>query len=568
MKDRVHSDIGAKRTNLTSWSEIDWQKVMKKVKNLRQRIYRATKLKQWNRVRSLTKLMLRSYSNLLLSVSRVTEINQGRNTPGIDGYLAKTPEQRVRLVNNWDFQIWKIKPTKRIYIPKTNGKKRPLGIPTVNDRVAQAIIKNALEPSWEVRFENNSFGFRPGRGCHDAIEGCFYRFRKGSIDNWVLDADIKGAFDNISHEFILKRLEYTPGREFIKKWLKAGYVESQIFNRTDKGTPQGGILSPLLANIALDGMDNWLSRITETKVYGKTKIKTKEERKIYGFIRYADDFIVTAQTKEQIEAIIPRIREWLAIRGLHLNEEKTAIRNINDGFDFLGFNIRKFNGKCIIKPQKEKVTGKLNQIKTWLKDHPNAKPSVVIDVLNPILRGWGNYYKHGVSKETFAYFDHRLVKMLVKWIKRRHPSKGIEWAVPRYFGRIKGDRWVFKADTKDRQGKDTTKYLFRLATIPIVRHVKVRGNASPDDPQLKEYWEKRKTKVGKNYYAKGSKLYRIAESQNWKCPVCNQHLFNQELIETHHKKEVAYGGMDEESNLIHVHQKCHRQIHGKRAMSR
>lgn len=512
--------------------------------------------------------MLRSYSNLLLSVSRVTEINKGKNTPGIDGFLVKNPEERVRLVNNWDFQLWKIKPTKRIYIPKSNGKKRPLGIPTVNDRVAQAIIKNALEPSWFAKFENNSFGFRPGRGCHDAIEGCFYRFKKGAIDNWVLDADIKGAFDNISHEFILNNLEYTPGREFIKQWLKAGYVESHVFNKTDKGTPQGGILSPLLANIALDGMDNWLSRITETKVYGNTKNKTKEERRIYGFIRYADDFIVTARTKEQIEAIIPRIQDWLAIRGLQLSEVKTRIKNINDGFDFLGFNIRKFNGKCIIKPQKEKVVGKLNQIKTWLKEHPNAKPGVVIDVLNPILRGWGNYYKHGVSKETFAYFDHRLVHLLIKWISRRHPSKGIKWAVPRYFGKIKGDRWVFKAKTKDRQGDDTTKYLFRLATIPIVRHVKVKANASPDDPKLQEYWEKRKTRTGKNYYAKGSKLYRIAESQNWKCPVCQQHLFNQELIETHHVKEVAYGGNNEEYNLVHVHQKCHRQIHGKRAKSR
>lgn len=562
-------DIGTKEpTSLTNWSFIDWQNVMKKVKNLRQRIYRATRLKQWNRARSLMKLMLRSYSNLLLSVSRVTESNKGKNTPGIDGFLAKTPEERVRLVNNWDFQLWKIKPTKRIYIPKSNGSKRPLGIPNVNDRVAQAIIKNALEPSWEARFEGNSFGFRPGRGCHDAIESCFNRFRKGTIDNWVLDADIKGAFDNISHDFILENLKFTPGREFIKQWLKAGYIESQTFNRTDKGTPQGGIISPLLANIALDGMDNWLSRITETKVYGKTKIKTKEERKIYGFIRYADDFIVTAQTKEQIEAIIPRIQEWLATRGLHLNEEKTKIKNINDGFDFLGFNIRKFNGKCIIKPQKEKVVGKLNQIKTWLKEHPNAKPGVVIDVLNPILRGWGNYYKHGVSKETFAYFDHRLVHMLIKWINRRHPSKGIKWAVPRYFGRIKGDRWVFKADIKDRQGKDTIKYLFRLATIPIVRHVKVKADASPDDPKLKEYWEKRKTRTGKNYYAKGSKLYKIAESQDWKCPVCQQHLFNQELIETHHVKEVAYGGNNEENNLVHVHQKCHRQIHGKKAKSR
>ncbi len=560
-------DIGAKETNLTNWSEIDWKIVMKRVKNLRQRIYRATKLKQWNRVRSLMKLMLRSYSNLLLSVSRVTETNKGRNTPGIDGYLVKTPEQRVKLVNNWDFQIWKIKPTKRIYIPKSNGKKRPLGIPTINDRVAQAMVKNALEPSWEARFEKNSYGFRPGRGCHDAIEGCFYRFRKGSKDSWVLDADIKGAFDNISHEFILKKLEYTPGREFIKQWLKAGYVESQILNRTDKGTPQGGNLSPLLANIALDGMDNWLSKITETKVYGKSKRK-KIERRIYGFIRYADDFLVTAQTKEQIEAIIPRIQKWLAKRGLCLSEEKTQVRHINEGFDFLGFNIRRFNGKCIIKPQKEKVKEKLNQIKTWLKEHPNAKPEAVIDVLNPILRGWGNYYKHVVSKKTFADFDYKLVKKLIKWVKKRHPSKGIKWAVPRYFGGGKGNKWIFKADTKNRQGEDTTKFIFRLATIPIIRHVKVKSNASPDDPQLKEYWSKRKTKIGKNYYAKGSKLYRIAEKQNWKCPVCKQHLFDQELIETHHKKQVAYGGSDEEYNLVHVHQKCHRQIHGKRAKSK
>ena len=354
MKDRVQLDIGAKKPT-SDWSEIDWKEVMKKVKNLRQRIYRATMLKKWNQVRSLMKLMLRSYSNLLLSVRRVTQLNQGKKTPGIDGYTVKSPEDRVQLIKNWDFQIWKIKPTKRIYIPKANGKSRPLGIPTVSDRIAQAIVKNALEPSWEARFEKNSFGFRPGRGGHDAIEGCFLRFRKGGIDEWILDADIKGAFDNISHEFILEELGQIPGREFIKQWLKAGYVESQIFNGTDKGTPQGGILSPLLANIALDGMDKWLAKITETKFYGKIKGWGKEERRIYGFVRYADDFIVTAQTKEQIEAIIPRIQEWLAERGLHLNEEKTQIKHINEGFNFLGFNIRRFKGKCIIKPQKEKV---------------------------------------------------------------------------------------------------------------------------------------------------------------------------------------------------------------------
>lgn len=321
MKDRVKKDIGTKEP-FQDWSTINWKAVKKRIRNLRQRIYRATQLQQWNRVRSLMKLMLRSYSNLLLSVRRVTQENQGRKTAGIDKQTALTPKARVRLLRDMEtYQLWKAKPTRRVYIPKSNGKRRPLGIPVIKDRIAQAIVKNALEPSWECRFEANSYGFRPGRSCHDAISQCHTRLNQKCGDTWILDADVRGAFDNISHDFILKTIGQTPGRELIKQWLKAGYVEAEMFHETESGTPQGGIASPLLANIALDGIDELLSRYTKTKVYHSSP-KAKHQKSYrskpsprYGFIRYADDFLVTAETKEDIEAIFPILKQWLQERA-------------------------------------------------------------------------------------------------------------------------------------------------------------------------------------------------------------------------------------------------------------
>lgn len=247
-----------------------------------------------------------------------------------------------------------------------------------------------MEPEWEAHFEANSYGFRPGRGCHDAIEQCHNRLRNGA-DTWVLDADIEGAFDNISHEFLLGRINNTPGKELIKQWLKAGYVENNVFQETYSGTPQGGVISPLLANIAFDGMEILLSQFKKEKVSKKLEGTRTRKFNKYGFIRYADDFVITAETKEDLESITPIIEKWLAQRGLTLSKEKTKVTNIEQGFDFLGFTVRQFKGQCLIKPSKEKGKTLLNKVRQWLNNHKTAKPEVVINQLNPLLRGWGNY---------------------------------------------------------------------------------------------------------------------------------------------------------------------------------
>ena len=544
-------------TTNTDWNAVDWRRAQKAVSNLRRRIFRASKEGDHRKVRSLQKLMLRSYANALLSVRRVTQINVGKDTPGVDMLVVKTPKARGELVDHIrSYQPWKAKPARRVYIPKAGGKMRPLGIPTIYDRVMQAIVKNALEPYWEARFEPASYGFRPGRSCHDAIAKVFSIARPNKRKKWVLDADIEGAFDSISHERLLKTIGPFPARELIRQWLKAGYIEEGSWHETETGTPQGGVISPLLLNVALHGIEEALG------------IRYDKRGQISGsraLVRYADDLVVFCETEEDTRAARQDLQSWLAARGLRLSEAKTRIVHLTEGFDFLGFNVRHYRApktarsgyKLLIKPSKDSVRRFKERLKQeWmkLKGHGIAE---VLKRLNPILRGWANYYRIGVSKQTFGSLDHWMLERCVRYVRFSHPTKGWRWCRSKYWGELnpnRKDRWVFG-------DKSTGTYLLKLSWTPIVRHVLVKGAASPDDPVLKEYWIRRERR---KIDTLPPRLIGLAHSQRGRCAHCGASLLNGEAIHRHHLHPKGEGGTDERSNLRLVHLYCHQQIHSQR----
>lgn len=538
----------------TVWSAVNWQRAEAHVRNLRQRIFRASREGDHRKVKSLQKLMLRSRANALVSVRKVTQMNAGKNTPGVDKLVVKTPAARAAMVDQiMGHQAWRAKPVKRVYIPKANGKTRPLGIPTVADRAMQAIVKNALEPYWEARFEACSYGFRPGRGCHDAIAKIYGLACPNRRKKWVVDADIKGAFDNIEHNALLEVIRPFPARELIRQWLKAGHVEAGIWHQGEAGTPQGGVISPLLANIAFHGMEQALGVKHDAKggIVGKRAL-----------VRYADDFVIFCESKEDAEQAKKDISDWLKTRGLALSEEKTKVTHLTDGFNFLGFNVRQYRApltsrsgwKLLIKPSKEAVAKFRERLRTeWLSLKGQAVRTVLAH-LNPIIRGWANYYRTVVSKATFNKLDRWMFSRCVRYARFTHPTKPWKWIKDRYWGQLKagsGNRWVFG-------DKGSGSYLLMLNWTPIERHALVKGNASPDDPDLQDYWEKRRQRKINDL---PPKWVRLARRQKGVCPHCKGALLNDEELHVHHVRRRRDGGNDHDDNLRLVHLYCHQQIH-------
>lgn len=545
---------GTETPGETTWTEIDWHQAERRVRNLRQRIFRATQAGHWKTVRSLQKLMLRSYANRQISVRRVTQINQGKNTPGVDKLVLKTPAARGRMVDALaQYAIWQAKPARRVYIPKANGKLRPLGIPVIIDRCLQMMVKNALEPSWEARFEGSSYGFRPGRGCHDAIEKIFGLARPHKRKKWVLDADIKGAFDNINHAYLLAAIGPVPGKELIKQWLKAGYVDRGTFHPTEAGTPQGGVVSPLLANIALHGMEEALGvKYRRGQIEGPRAV-----------VRYADDFCVFCESQEDAEAARTLLEGWLRERGLELSPDKTRIVHVTEGFDFLGFHIRLYpvtttrtGWKLLTTPSKKSIQKHRDRMKTEWEAVHGWSIHKLIWKLNPIIRGWANYFRTGTAKATFKSLDEWMYHKEIRHVKRTHPNKSTAWQQGKYWGRLnveRQDNWVFG-------DKHTGQHLLKYSWFPIERHVLVKGTASPDDPALQRYWEQRTAAKAKDLAPSRQKL---ARRQQGKCPLCRNSLFNEEELHVHHVIPKAHGGKDTYDNFQLVHLFCHQQTHAK-----
>ncbi|CEO40749.1 Mobile element protein [Photobacterium kishitanii] len=460
------------------WQSIDWKSVEAHVLKLQMRIAKATREKKYGKVNSLQWLLTHSRSAKLLAVRRVSQ-NKGSKTPGIDGVIWNTDARRMKAVNQLSRKTYKAKPLKRIYIPKKNGKLRPLGIPCMVDRAQQALHLLALEPVSETLADPNSYGFRSNRSTADAVSQCFKCLALKKSAKWILEGDIKACFDKIGHQWLLDNIAVD--KRMLKQWLRSGFMDKGLFYDTDEGTPQGGIISPTLMLMTLSGLEQYI----------KSTALKKSARA--NFIGYADDFVVTCSSKEVlVNDIKPLIADFLAERGLTLSVEKTKLTHIDDGFDFLGFNHRKYKGKLLIKPSKSNTLLFLRNLRELIKKHATIPVNDLIKLINPKLRGWANYYRHCVAKQIFGYVGHNLFQALWHWAVRRHPTKSKDWVVHKYFLNRKG-QWQFHGWQKV-MNMDCLFNLFQIAKVPIERHVKIRSAATPFDPEYQEYLAKRKSK--------------------------------------------------------------------------
>ena len=531
-----------------NWESIDWNKASAYVKKLQMRIVKAQKEGHYSKVKSLQWLLTHSFYAKALAVKRVTS-NKGKRTSGVDHEVWLTPQAKFNAIAKLTRRGYRPQPLRRHYIAKKNGKMRPLGIPTMTDRAMQTLYKFAVEPIAETYADPNSYGFRIGRSTHDAIEQCFTDLNKAKSPEWILEGDIKGCFDHISHEWLLENIPMDT--QILLKWLKCGFIETRRLFPTEEGTPQGGTISPTLMNMTLDGLE----RLLKEKLPTRKKINGKAHFNKMNFVRYADDFIITGESPEFLRnEVLPIVQEFLTERGLQLSEEKTVITHIDDGFDFLGKNIRKYKGKLLIKPSKTAIKSFLGKVRDIIKDNKSAKQEILIHKLNPVIQGWVNNQRFVVSSEVFSRVDYGIYQCLWQWAKRRHKKKGRKWIAKRYWHHIGDRKWTFSALTKNTDEDSYYTKLEYATDTKIIRFKKIVAEANPFDENWTEYFEEREGEKMLHNTKGREKLLTIWRRQNRRCPVCGEPITS----ETGFKVHTPTG---KGARKIMVHAECHKKVH-------
>lgn len=538
---------GAVSHTPTDWHAINWQAVHENVRRLQARIVKATQAGKWGKVKALQRLLTHSFSGKALAVKRVTE-NQGKRTPGVDGEIWDTPAKKAAAIYSLKQQGYHAQPLRRIYIPKANGNLRPLGLPVMSDRAMQALYLQALDPIAETQADPNSYGFRKERSCADAIGQVHTVLSHRAGAEWIFEGDISTCFDKIDHNWLEAHIPMDTA--ILHQWLKAGFMEKYVLHPTEEGTPQGGVCSPVLANFTLDGLE---ARLREK--YPKASRRSRQAK--VNLVRFADDFIITGATKELLEnEIRPLVETFLQERGLTLSPAKTRITHITDGFDFLGQNIRDYQGKVLVKPSRKNIKTFLAKIREVIKDNAQTTAGHLIAILNPKIRGWSNYHQHVSSKQTFVKIDDAIFKALWQWAKRRHPNKSHHWIKDKYF-QSKGTRnWVFYGELDGKLVQ-----LLDAADTPIRRHTKIKGDANPYDPNWEIYFEQRLGVKMVNNLRHRRQLLRLWKEQNGICPICQQKITKLTGWDNHHIVWRTQGGTDKSDNRVLLHPTCHHQVH-------